>query len=273
MDYAALSEKSTSPSVTAKSDYTRLVRNSFSGVAPLIAILGSWLLATRVFLVPPYVLPDPWNVASALYLGIVDGDYVAAAAATLTSILLGFGLGSIIGALLAILMATWRLLDRSLFPYIVAIQSMPKIAIAPLMLVWFGFGLEAKVAIVALVAAFPVLVNTLTGIRSTEHERIELIRALSGGRLAVLRRVQIPSALPYVFAGLQAAFVLAVTGAIVGEFVGAKQGIGVLIVQANFTLDLAAVFALLLLLGALAAVLNFALRLISSKIVFWVKPR
>lgn len=270
----------TAPAATEKpqsrntgSGFPLVTGRSVSTVAPAIAILGLWFLATRGLHVPPYILPDPADVAGALYHGLADGDYLSAALATLTSILLGFGLGSVIGVSLAIVMTAWRPIERSLFPYIVAVQSMPKIAIAPLMIVWFGFGLQAKVAIVALVAAFPVLVNTLTGIRSTEHERIELIRAMSGSRLDVLRRVQIPSALPYVFAGLQAALVLAVTGAIVAEFVGAKQGIGVLILQANFTLDLAAVFALLLLLGALAALLNFALRMIAHRVVFWVKPR
>jgi len=240
-------------------------------LVPGIVIVILWWLAVSLFKVPGYVLPHPMAVVMALYHGIAGGSYVAAAAATTASILGGFLAGTVIGIVLSVVLVLWPTVDRLVFPYIVALQSMPKIAIAPLMIVWFGFGYGAKVAIVALVAAFPVLVNMLAGLRATEHDRIELMRALAASRVQILTQVLIPSALPYLFAGLSAALVLSVTGAIVGEFVGARQGIGVLILQANYALDLASVFALLLLLGAISAVLNLVLRFIGHRVVFWTQ--
>ncbi|WP_138467037.1 ABC transporter permease [Poseidonocella sp. HB161398] len=236
---------------------------------PAVVLIAVWWLSVAIFDVPGYVLPDPASVVRALVNGLASGDYVEAAAATTSSILGGFAAGTAIGMTLAIVMVLWPVLDRLVFPYIVALQSMPKIAIAPLMIVWFGFGYGAKVAIVAMVAAFPVLVNMLAGLRATEHERIELMRALAASRVQILTQVLIPSALPYLFAGLSAALVLSVTGAIVGEFVGARKGIGVLILQANYALDLASVFALLLLLGGISAVLNLLLRMAGARVVFW----
>lgn len=240
---------------------------------PAALIILVWWLCVEIFDVPGYVLPHPAAVVRSLFIGIGNGSYVEAALATTSSIIGGFVVGTLIGISIAVIMVLWPAMDRLVFPYIVALQSMPKIAIAPLMIVWFGFGFGAKIAIVAMVAAFPVLVNMLAGLHATEHDRIELMRALAASRLQILTQVLIPSALPYLFAGLSAALVLSVTGAIVGEFVGARKGIGVLILQANFSLDLASVFALLLLLGAISAVLNLALRLIGKRVVFWTKRK
>ncbi|MER5173688.1 ABC transporter permease [Thioclava sp. GXIMD2076] len=240
---------------------------------PAALIIVVWWLCVDIFDVPGYVLPHPMAVVHSLINGLASGAYVEAAAATTSSIVAGFVAGTLIGMSIAVVMVLWPALDRLVFPYIVALQSMPKIAIAPLMIVWFGFGFGAKIAIVAMVAAFPVLVNMLAGLHATEHDRIELMRALAASRLQILTQVLIPSALPYLFAGLSAALVLSVTGAIVGEFVGARKGIGVLILQANFSLDLASVFALLLLLGAISAVLNLCLRLIGKRVVFWTKRK
>jgi len=145
----------------------------------------------------------------------------------------------------------------------------PKVAIAPLMLVWFGFGLESKILIVALTSMFPIMVNTMSGLRATDEDQIALIQALCGSRLQALRYVQIPAALPYIFAGLNTVVVLAVIAAIVGEFVGARAGIGYLILQANFALDLASVFALLTVLGVLGVILSLCIRAIEHRVCFW----
>lgn len=136
------------------------------------------------------------------------------------------------------------------------------------MLVWFGFGLESKILIVALTAMFPVMINTISGLNAAEHDQIALVQALCGNRMQVLRHVQVP-ALPYIFAGLNTAVVLAVIAAIVGEFVGARAGIGYLILQANFALDLPAVFALLTVLGALGVLLSVGMRAIERRVCFW----
>jgi NitT/TauT family transport system permease protein len=145
----------------------------------------------------------------------------------------------------------------------------PKVAIAPLMIVWFGFGISSKIFIVALTCLFPSLVNTIAGLRAVDSDRIALITSMCGTRFQLLRYVQLPNALPYIMAGLNTGIVLAVIGAIVGEFVGAKTGIGVLILQANFGLDLASMFAVLTLIAVTGVALSFILRQVELKLCFW----
>ena len=170
---------------------------------------------------------------------------------------------------MGVALALSRLIDRIFYPYVVALQTIPKVAIAPLMIVWFGFGLESKVLIVALTSMFPVLVNTIAGLRATDPDRLDLVRGMCASRRQVLRYVQFPQALPYIFAGLNTAIVLAVIGAIVGEFVGAREGLGVAILKANFNLDLGSVFSSLIVLGVIGVLLDAAMRVIERKFCFW----
>jgi NitT/TauT family transport system permease protein len=223
----------------------------------------------RLFEVPSYVFPAPSAIFVALYQGIVGGTYLHALAVTLTEILGGFVIGSACGILLGIAMVQVPLFDRLVYPYVVGLQTVPKVAIAPLMIVWFGFGISSKIFIVALTCVFPSLVNTIAGLRAVDSDRIALITAMCGTRAQLLRYVQLPNALPYIMAGLNTGIVLAVIGAIVGEFVGAKTGIGVLILQANFGLDLASMFAVLTLIAVTGVALSFILRQIELRLCFW----
>jgi NitT/TauT family transport system permease protein len=245
------------------------IRPTLDVIASVVVVLSLWEGAIRLFNVQPFIFPAPTAILWSLWLGISSGKYVSALGVTLSEILTGAAIGSAAGLLIAIMMVSSRLAYRLVYPWIVGIQTIPKVAIAPLMLVWFGFGIESKILIVALTSMFPVMVNTISGLRATEHDQIALIQALCGNRMQVLRYVQIPAALPYIFAGLNTAIVLAVIAAIVGEFVGARAGIGYLILQANFALDLAAVFALLTLLGVLGVTLSLCIRAIENRICFW----
>jgi NitT/TauT family transport system permease protein len=223
----------------------------------------------RYFDVQPYVFPTPSAIGIALWDGLLDGSYLSALSVTLSEILAGFVFGSACGILLGIALVHLPVLDRIVYPYVVSLQTVPKVAIAPLMIVWFGFGLESKIFIVALTCLFPSLVNTIAGLRAVDSDRVALILSMCGSRGQLLRYVQLPSALPYIMAGLNTGIVLAVIGAIVGEFVGAKSGIGVLILQANFSLDLASVFALLVLVAIAGVGLSFLLRQIELRLCFW----
>jgi NitT/TauT family transport system permease protein len=247
----------------------RWIRPTLDVIASVVVVLSLWEGAIRLFEVQAFIFPAPTAILWSLWLGISSGKYVSALGVTLSEILTGAAIGSAAGLLIAILMVSSRLAYRLVYPWIVGIQTIPKVAIAPLMLVWFGFGIESKILIVALTSMFPVMVNTISGLRATEHDQIALIQALCGNRMQVLRYVQIPAALPYIFAGLNTAIVLAVIAAIVGEFVGARAGIGYLILQANFALDLAAVFALLTLLGVLGVTLSLCIRAIENRVCFW----
>lgn len=244
-------------------------RRLFEALGYFLALILGWEAIIRFFAVPPYLFPAPSKIGVALWQGMISGIYPYNLMITMTEVLVGFAIGSSIGLLLGIAMVTIVVLDRVLYPYIVAIQTVPKVAIAPLMIVWFGFGIPSKIVIVAMACMFPVLINTISGMRATDSDRIALVRAMCGSKLQLLRFIQLPSALPYIFAGLNTAIVLAVIGAIVGEFVGSRSGIGVLILQANFALDLAAVFALLVLLSLAGICLNLTMRFLERKICFW----
>jgi len=235
----------------------------------LVVFFGAWEGFIRAAGIPSYLVPPPSAVLVALEQNMTSLLYWQAIGATLGEVLLGFIIGSVLGIGLGVVLALSTMMNRIIYPYVVALQTVPKIAIAPLMIVWFGFGLQSKVLIVALTATFPLLVNTIAGLRATDADRLDLLKGLCASRAQTLRYVQFPSALPYVFAGLNTAIVLAVIGAIVGEFVGAKQGLGVQILQANFNLDLASVFSSLIVLGVIGVILNASVRAFERRICFW----
>ena len=235
----------------------------------LLVVLAAWEGIIRAFDVQPFVFPGPAAVLAALGSDLASPSYWYNVGITLTEILSGFLAGSTLGVLLGTFLALWRSLERVLYPYVVAFQSVPKVAIAPLMIVWFGFGIESKILIVALTAMFPVLVNTIAGLRATETDRLYLLQGLCASRWQTLRYLQLPQAMPYIFAGLNTAIVFSVIGAIVGEFVGARQGLGVVILKANFGLDLASVFSSLVVLAVIGVTLNAIVRAVEHRVCFW----
>jgi NitT/TauT family transport system permease protein len=242
-------------------------------IMSLIVFLCAWEALIRLGEISSYLVPAPTDVIISLGQDLVSPAYWNALYITLYEIVIGFVSGSILGIGVGVILALSPLMDRIFYPYVVGIQTIPKVAIAPLMIVWFGFGIESKVLIVALTSMFPVLVNTIAGLRAIETDRLDLLRGLCASPSQTLRYVQFPNALPYIFAGLNTAIVLAVIGAIVGEFVGAREGLGVVILKANFGLDLASVFSSLIVLGVIGVVLNGAMRIIERRVCFWTNRR
>lgn len=233
-----------------------------------------WQAGVTYLDVPIYILPTPIQVWAALQSGLFvpldspTGFYIPIAS-TLANAAMGFGIGSIVGLFIGSLMAEFRSVETVLMPYAFALQTLPKVAIAPLVVIWFGFGNGSKIAMAALLAFFPLMVNSFTGIRNTEPERIDLMRSLSASRLEIYARVKLPSAAPFIFAGLDMAAVYALLGTIVAEFLGAQRGIGVTIVQAQAVTDVAGVFAALIILGTLGILLHLTIRAIKRRIVHW----
>jgi NitT/TauT family transport system permease protein len=230
---------------------------------------GGWEYACRSLAISELILPAPSQIVAALIAGFRSGLFVDGLLTTLSEVILGFVLAAASAFILGTLISQIRLLEAVIYPYIVAFQTLPKVAVAPLILIWVGLGIEGKIFIAATVSFFPMLVNTIVGLRSAPQNEIDLMRSLSAGRWKIFRYVQLPEALPFIFAGLNIGLVLAVLGAIVGEFVGAKGGLGYLIVQMNFNLDVAGIFAALLLLGIMGIALNFLSQFLRRKIVFW----
>jgi len=241
----------------------------------LLLLFGGWALCVQALNVPPYILPAPTAVARALWSGLaVDPSsplgYYLPLWGTMRNAMIGLGIGCGLGLVLGSLMAESRFIEKLLMPYVFALQSLPKVAIAPLVVIWFGFGGGSKIAVAALLSFFPILINSFTGLRSVEPERIDLMRSLSASRWEIYHIVKLPHAAPYIFAGLDMAVVYALLGTIVAEFLGAQQGMGVVITQAQAVTDVAGVFAALIILGATGILLHGLVRRAERRLIHWV---
>ena len=209
-------------------------RNIGLGIVGFLALLLIWKLGVTVGKVPSYIVPSPEQVWVALWSGIGVSPasplgFYLPLWSTISNALLGFAIGAALGLGLGSLMAEFRPVETALMPYAFAFQSLPKIAVAPLVVIWCGFGDGSKVTVAALLAFFPMLINSFAGIRAAELERIELMRVLSASRFEAYYLVKLPSAAPYIFAGLDMGIVYALLGTIVAEFLGAQEGMGVVI--------------------------------------------
>lgn len=248
-----------------------------SGSDNLISLIGflllvcAWELAIYVFEIPDYILPAPSAIAKSLYNGFASGTFVYNLMITAIQTLAGFFLAAVLGTALGAIVAQFDIVERVVYPWLVALQALPKIAIAPLIIIWAGYGISSKIIIVALVAIFPVLVNTIMGLKSCDQGKLDLMRALGAGRWETFRSVRLPNALPFIFAGLNVAIVLAILGSIVGEFVGSKAGLGNLILEANFQFDVARIFAVLVILGAFGVILSKLMGIVQDYFLFWNK--
>ena len=240
-------------------------------VSPLlfVTLLLLWEAAVRLLDIPSIILPSPSAVAVALVHEVGSVSFLNDLMVTFTEIAGGFATGAALGIVLGVAIGQSEFLERVAYPYVVAFQTVPKVAIAPIIVVWFGYGLSSKVVITATIAFFPLLANTIAGLRSAPRDQIEMLRAHTATDWQVFRMVRLPQALPYIFAGLDIAVVLSVIGAIVGEFVGAKAGLGYLILQKNFSFDMAGSFAILIVLSLIGVALHGIVIALQRRLLFW----
>jgi NitT/TauT family transport system permease protein len=217
----------------------------------LAALLIGWEAWCRFGSVPALILPPPSDVFATLWGEITSGRLWPHLQITATEMALGLALGCAIGVLAGILLAESEVLGSLLQPYIVASQVVPKLALGPLFIVWFGFGMTSTVVITALICFFPLMENTVTGLRGVDPARRELFRMLGASRLQTLLRLKLPSALPVMMAGLRVAVVLSLVGAVVGEFIGGRAGLGASIIAAQSVMDSSLMFALFIVITAL----------------------
>jgi NitT/TauT family transport system permease protein len=234
-----------------------------------ILLVAFWQWYTTQFDVSPALFPSPVQVWKSLWINFADGTFVSDLAVTMREVAIGFFLGSLVGFFLALLISEFRPIRTILYPYVIGLQAVPKTALAPMFLIWFGFGMESKVALVVSTVFFPVLINTLLGIERTDPDQLEMLRAYCGRRWRVFLRVKLPSALPSLFAGLELAIVLAIIAAVVSEFLGAVGGLGYRILTYNTNLDMAGEFAALAVLSVTGFVLHAIIRFVGQRLVFW----
>ena len=228
-------------------DARRLLHEHFVPLLVMACLLGAWQLAVRLFDIKEYVLPAPTAIASK---AVSDAHILLPnLRQTIVEMLLGFGLAAAVGIGLGILIASSTVARRSVFPLVIASQTVPVIAIAPVLVIWFGYDMTPRVLVTALVAFFPLTVNTVAGLRAVDPELIRLFRSLNASRPQIFCKLTFPSGLPYIFAGLKVAATLCVIGATVSEWVGADRGLGYQIITDTQQLETTRVFASILLLS------------------------
>jgi putative hydroxymethylpyrimidine transport system permease protein len=242
-------------------------------LAIVAALIGAWELAARWDLladalsIEPFLIPSPSEISTALWedrelLG--DDAWV-----TFREVVLGFTLAVVAGVLFAVPLHLSRPLRQALYPLLVASQTIPIIVVAPILVVWFGFGIGPKLAIIALICFFPITVNTLDGLRSVDPDLIKMMRTLDASRWQLFRRVEAPSALPYFFSGAKIAVAVAVIGAVFGEWAGSDSGLGHLMLQASAQLLTARLFAAVVILSLFAIALFWLLSALERRVAWW----
>jgi NitT/TauT family transport system permease protein len=241
----------------------------------LVLFITGWQLVHSLGLVSPIIMPSPIETLDDILTvgrNLLTGDYMLTALWVTTSeVLVGFGIAVTLGFLLGVLVGETAFGERAVMPYLVAINAMPKVAFAPLFVAWLGFGISSKIALSAFIAIFPVIVGTAAGIHSADQNARMLFRTLGASRWQTLIKLKLPYGMPLFFSGLKTAAVLAVVGAVVGEFLGGGKGFGELIRMAASLLDTPRVFSLIIYLSLLGLATFGTVIWLQRKLIFWHK--
>jgi NitT/TauT family transport system permease protein len=248
-------------------------RRTVSAVAwPILGLavaIGVWWAAVVVFKIQSIILPSPPQVVTAFHA--LQGELLKQTWSTAMATVLGFGLSVVVAVLIGVAIAAWRPFERMFQPLLVAFNAVPKVALAPLMLIWFGYGRTPVLAMAFMVCFFPIVLSTATGLTTTPADLAELTRSMDASRLQTFRTVRLPAALPQIFVGLKVAMPLAVIGVVVGEMQYGESGLGMIIVQTSGQADTASAFAAIVLLALVSIVLYYALVLIERLLLPWVR--
>ena len=250
----------------------RLRRVAGKAIPPavvLVVFVGGWELASRTGLLNEYIAPSPSEIARVTWAMMKQPFFWSAVRITLYETLAGYGLGCAGGFALGVLVALYPMARRSIYPHAVAFQIIPRSALAPLFLLWFGFGLTSKIVLAASIAFFPLVINTLTGIHAVDRDAQAMMRSLGASRWQMFWRLTMPSAAPLIAAALKLALTLSLIGAVVGEFVGASEGLGVLLTQFQQALDTPRVYAVIICLAAMGLVLYGLIAWLERVVIFW----
>jgi putative hydroxymethylpyrimidine transport system permease protein len=242
-------------------------------LAVVAAAIGAWQLAAEwkvladALSIEPFLIPAPSDIASALWN---DRDLLAEDGwVTLREVVLGFALSLVAGLSFAAVLHLSETMRRAFYPLLVASQTVPIIVVAPILVVWFGFGITPKLVIIALICFFPITVNALDGLRAVDPDLIKLMRTLDASRLRIFLGAEAPSALPYAFSGAKIAVAVAVIGAVFGEWAGSEAGLGHLMLQASAQLETARLFAAVVVLSVFAVSLFALLSLLERRVAWW----
>ena len=239
----------------------------------LFAVVGAWELLTATGAIHSILVPRPSEIAVALWQDVIEiftgGAMLEHFNTTLLEVVVGFVASVVLGVGIGALLSEFQLVRRALYPYILGANAIPRIAFAPLFIIWFGFDLTPKVAMVITISTFPVLVNTMAGLSATDRDTLKLMRSLGTTRWQLFWKVRMPYALPYLFAGLETAIIFASVGAIVAEFTGGSRGLGFVTLAAQELFRLPEAFSAITLIAVQAIVLHRLIVIAGRKVIFW----
>jgi NitT/TauT family transport system permease protein len=235
----------------------------------MAVLLATWELACAGFGIPAFVLPSPSTIARSLYTYF--GPIVENSWATLARTLIGFGMAVVLGVLLGLGIGSFRIIYRGLYPILVGFNSVPKVAVVPVLVIWFGIGTVPAVLTAFLVSFFPIAVNVATGLATIEPELLDVMRSLGAKKRKILMKIGLPHSMPYFFASLKVAITLAFVGTIISETVAANSGIGYLMMAATSNFDTPLVFAGLVVIAAMGIVMYALFAAIEQRMTFWAK--
>ena len=242
-------------------------------LSALFVVVGTWELLTATGAIHSILVPRPSEIAVALWHDFIEiftgGEMLGHFNTTLIEVVVGFLASVVLGVGIGALLSEFELVRRALYPYILGANAVPRIAFAPLFIIWFGFDLTPKVAMVITISTFPILVNTMAGLSATDRDTLKLMRSLGTTRWQLFRKVRMPFALPYLFAGLETAIIFASVGAIVAEFTGGSRGLGFVTLAAQELFRLPEAFSAIILIGIQAIILHRLIVIAGRKAIFW----
>ncbi|WP_164710307.1 ABC transporter permease [Euzebya pacifica] len=239
-----------------------------------LVIIGSLVMAQIAATngwVSQFILPKPTDVWASLVDGFTSGVYWPHISSTLLGTGLGFAFAAVGAMALAALMVTMERVENVVLPLVVGFQSLPKIAVAPIVILWLGFDLSGKVVIVGFVCFFPILLNTLAGLKIRDREQLELLQSLGATKLQMFRYLRLPGAVPYLFAGFHVGIIFALLGAVVAEFVGSRDGLGRFLLSQRAAFNVGGVYAVLVILMVMGLVFRWIMLLIERRFAFWAE--
>ena len=232
---------------------TQTVQRYALAVLSHLALIVAWYLFVKLGEVPKFVMPSPYDTIHALL--VPNYRWVENIAVTATEIFVGYTVAVVFGIGAALLFSWFRWLEMAVMPLLVSLNMIPKVALGPLIIVWFAYGIGPNAMMAFAICFFPIVLTTARGLREVEPDLLDLVRTLKGSRWQIFTKIQLPGALPYIFSGMKVAAILAVAGAVVGEFLGSDRGLGYLMLQVQVTLDTAAMFMAVILITLIGMVL------------------
>jgi len=240
-------------------------------LVPFVFIFVMWLWETLInrLEIKETILPTPSRIGEALVMQFQNAYFWQNAWVTTKEALYGFFFATLFAIIVGTFVSQIKIVEKTVMPYLVGFQAIPKVALAPIFIIWFGFGQTSKVVMAATIAFFPILINIIEGLKSADSDRIRMLRVFGATRYQIFRKVQVPSAMPFFFAGLDVGILLAILGAVVGEFLGSQEGLGNMVLVSQYNFETPTMFAILIVLSLMGIFAHIIVRAFQKKFVFW----